>query len=399
MKKLHLGSSLRAIITLLVNFAVLLSLNGQNLSFSTPPPPPPPGVDSAWTPATKGDINYLLLIPFNDHGKWGWSDTLGNVVIQPKFKQVKFFYKNVIEKKVYYQAYVTTQAGVNNFIAEKGLLVPESYELLRSIDQHLPSGRQLVRNKDRKYGLYLSATERLITKTFYDTVSWEAISRDVILLKNRSDKTYVMYSPDKKLMVKTDIVQVREPYVKEGAYANPITLAVHENGKYSKISEGKLTPFTIDADIASQLEEEDGVWFTEAPKAAYERQSLSPGSTTIDFSGNPSAQKYGFQKLTLQERNGKMGVVNENGEIILPFIYDKIVFTDRSTEAQLYLNGKEGRKIFFSHYPVIEPKYDSILPHEMLRVNNNWNFGVFKVKIGNNEGYVGENGVEYFRFD
>lgn len=94
-----------------------------------------------------------------------------------------------------------------------------------------------------------------------------------------------------------------------------------------------------------------------------------------------------------------MGVVNENGEIILPFIYDEIVFTDTNTEAQLYLNGKEGRKIFFSHYPVIEPKYDSILPHEILRVNNNWNFGVFKVKIGNNEGYVGENGVEYFRFD
>lgn len=399
MKKLHLGSSLRAIIPLLINFAVLLSLNGQNLSFSTPPPPPPPGVDSAWTPTTKGDINYLLLIPFNDHGKWGWSDTLGNIVIQPKFKQARFFYQTVVENKVYYNASVTTHGGRNLFTAEKGLLVPESYELLRSIDQHLPSGRQLVRNTDRKYGLYLSATERLITKTFYDTVSWEAISRDVILLKNRSDKTYMMYSPDKKRMVKTDIVQVREVYVKKGAYANHIALAMHKNGKYSKTSDGKLTPYAIDADIASQLEEEDGEWIGVALEEAYQRRGSSKVPTTIDFSRNPSAQKYGFQKLVLQKQDGKMGVVNENGEIILPFIYDEIVFADTNTEAQLYLNGKEGRKIFFSHYPVIEPKYDSILPHEILRVNNNWNFGVFKVKIGNNEGYVGENGVEYFRFD
>lgn len=399
MKKLHLGSSLRAIIPLLINFAVLLSLNGQNLSFSTPPPPPPPGVDSAWTPTTKGDINYLLLIPFNDHGKWGWSDTLGNIVIQPKFKQARFFYQTVVENKVYYNASVTTHGGRNLFTAEKGLMVPESYELLRSIDQHLPSGRQLVRNTDRKYGLYLSATERLITKTFYDTVSWEAISRDVILLKNRSDKTYMMYSPGKKRMVKTDIVQVREVYVKKGAYANHIALAMHKNGKYSKTSDGKLTPYAIDADIASQLEEEDGEWIGVAIEEAYQRRGSSKVPTTIDFSRNPSAQKYGFQKLVLQKQDGKMGVVNENGEIILPFIYDEIVFADTNTEAQLYLNGKEGRKIFFSHYPVIEPKYDSILPHEILRVNNNWNFGVFKVKIGNNEGYVGENGVEYFRFD
>lgn len=405
MKKLHLGSSLRAIIPLLINFAVLLSLNGQNLSFSTPPPPPPPGVDSAWTPTTKGDINYLLLIPFNDHGKWGWSDTLGNVVIQPKFKQAGFFETKIVNNNNCYEAKVKTERGSNIYIAGTGLMVPEAYEWHWYRDIHSTTGHCLAKNDKGKYGVYLTMDQKFSVPVSFDSVSIEALDEQIILLKNQSDKTYTMYLADKKRSIKTDITEVRSPYLDQEGQTHYITLAVHRNNKLSKISDGKLEPFNID-DKAMLSEEEEFMFLDESfdspfdspmEKMSFQKPQEPP--IAYDFSNNPSAKQYGFQKLVLQKQDGKMGVVNEKGDIILPFIYDKIEFIEAYTQALLTKKGKVGRKLFFSSYPVIEPKYDFIERYHFFGINEHWQFEIFIVKIGNNEGYVGENGVEYFRFD
>lgn len=36
--------------------------------------------------------NPGLLIPYNDRGKWGWSDTVGNILIKPEYSSTQFFF-------------------------------------------------------------------------------------------------------------------------------------------------------------------------------------------------------------------------------------------------------------------------------------------------------------------
>lgn len=53
-----------------------------------------------------GKAQLPALIPFNDHGKWGYSDSNGVIKIQPAWSLVSFFYPNgmawvEIEKKIY----------------------------------------------------------------------------------------------------------------------------------------------------------------------------------------------------------------------------------------------------------------------------------------------------------
>ncbi|MEL6942360.1 MAG: WG repeat-containing protein, partial [Bacteroidota bacterium] len=92
------------------------------------------------------------------------------------------------------------------------------------------------------------------------------------------------------------------------------------------------------------------------------------------------------------------GFINENGEIILPVEYDKMIFDEDNIEIELYKNGKVGRMILFSPYSVIDAQYDQVFYGKILKTSRDRYFTVFKIKQGTNYGYVGENGVEYFRF-
>ncbi len=114
------------------------------------------------------------------------------------------------------------------------------------------------------------------------------------------------------------------------------------------------------------------------------------------YSTLSSAWRYGFRKAIIASKDGQMGMVNENGEVILPFAYDRIRFTASATSAFLEKDGKFGYKILFTHHPVIEARYESIVLDRQLPVSNNWRFALFLVEVNGQKGYVGEIAVEYF---
>jgi hypothetical protein len=51
----------------------------------------------------------------------------------------------------------------------------------------------------------------------------------------------------------------------------------------------------------------------------------------------------------------------------------------------------------YTIYPIIPNKYDDIIYARGLSVNRSWNFAIFKIMINNKTGYVGENGIEFFK--
>ena len=93
--------------------------------------------------------------------------------------------------------------------------------------------------------------------------------------------------------------------------------------------------------------------------------------------------------------NGKYGMMNEAEEQVLPFEYDNI--EERDGFFLLKRNGKTGFFTWNSFYPVIPPAYDEYVWKVYIPVNNEWNFTLFKIVNKGKVGFVGENGIAYFK--
>lgn len=88
-------------------------------------------------------------------------------------------------------------------------------------------------------------------------------------------------------------------------------------------------------------------------------------------------------------------MMNETEKEMLPFVYDSI--EERDGFFLLTRNGKVGFFVLNTFYPTIQPGYDKYLWKVYLRVNGQWNFTLFKVEKNGKQGFVGENGIAYFR--
>ncbi|MEO0726313.1 MAG: hypothetical protein AAFZ63_17355, partial [Bacteroidota bacterium] len=115
-----------------------------------------------------------------------------------------------------------------------------------------------------------------------------------------------------------------------------------------------------------------------------------------DYSSLSYAAHYGFQKAIIAKRNGKMGMLSETRKTLIPFEYDRIQFASSPTNVYLEKDGLVGFKILFTHHPMIEARYESLSLARYLSVSSSWRFALFQVTVNGQQGYVGENAVEYF---
>jgi len=60
-------------------------------------------------------------------------------------------------------------------------------------------------------------------------------------------------------------------------------------------------------------------------------------------------------------------------------------------------NGKVGFFIWNGLYPVIQPIFDEYVKKYEIPVNYQWNFILFGVIKQGKRGFVGENGISYFK--
>ena len=74
-----------------------------------------------------------ILVPFRDGDKWGYSDTLGNIKIQPKYDTVPLFNYDMIHKGNHVIAVVKLK-GKPMVINERGtIIVPSKYDYIRVV--------------------------------------------------------------------------------------------------------------------------------------------------------------------------------------------------------------------------------------------------------------------------
>ncbi len=371
-----------------------------------PPPPPPPGVEKH--PAE-------LYVPYNDHGNWGWSDTLGNIVVPPKFKRTSFFSSGKGEAgQSIATAEVETDAGKNYFVLGKGLKFPEKYGIASYWSISFPDSITkedfyFIKDKRGRFGL-LSLSEGVVVKPRYDSLNHKLANQGIILLKKDGASTYDRYDPLSRKMRASNIIssrhyEFRKP--KSRFSGGSLTVVVHQDGSLSKAGGGgTLTPFIFNKDWeytpSDQLltEFDSGTTVFNAKRQQGELQKAWGILKGIDYSRyGENSKKYGFSQLFIVRKNGKIGINNEDESNIVDYEYDRIDLFEDKTGATLYKDGKKGIKLFFTHHPQIPAIYDDIFPSRLLSVSQRWSFAVFLVKIKDERGYVGENAVEYFDLD
>jgi hypothetical protein len=356
-----------------------------------------------------------FFIPFNDHGKWGYCDTLGNIQIKPSLDEAGFFRPYRMGDLAVYYASVATKAGTNLMLSDGDLLLPKKYRMVKPILGLLPKEKDVpvfIVEKKGKHALY-HPQEGLLSKFTFDEPNNYVTSRELLCLRDLKTKLYHQFIPEKRSFKPTPYSEFMSTYIREESKWSYKLIGITPEADTFVYHNGTFVPFTLSPPIDELIEEDppefedtsiDGEPYVTLPSKSFLKETalalqVDEVTESQDFGRNNVAKKYGFSKLHVVRKGDKMGVLNEEGRIILPVSYDRVTLEDEGSQARLELDGKVGRKIFFTHYPTIEPRFDQLRPSLSLRVTSRWLFTLFKGVIDGQEVYIGENGVEYFNLN
>jgi len=313
---------------------------------------------------------YNLLIPYRDHAKWGFADSMGKIVIQPAYDSVHFFagndgYQNGPGK--FARVIINGRMGLVD--KEGNLVVPCEY------DEFEIFNRCLIARKGKQFGL-LNDHGEVIVPAVYDEMillkgpggffrfkkgnKYGVASHKKILLPLEykmilpDDIDGIAYTFDDKMITfdqrgkilkeekiepkeftsqtgarskeqyergesqSDDVVPVEDMMISSSNSSQPKTRSevVKVNGKYGYVYQGRKWA--------------DKEWSSDSLPAVYD----SIGARMV---GQPS------QEYITVKKNGKWGAVNFKQEILMPFEYDGI---DRATDKMIYVVNKGKRGIF-----------------------------------------------------
>lgn len=360
--------------------------------------------------------NVNPLIPYRDGKLWGFCDTLGKVVVKPYFDKVIDVRYNPFE---FNKAAFLLQKNNKKFVVnEKNQIsvpVNHTYDSIRLKEFDI---NYVEVFKNGKMGLYSNLKE--IIPCDYDNID---------VMGNKSFRVYIgnkcgIINSKNKLIVPIkyneiypswdDEDQANSKYVwdasndKERVKYYDIKIALNGDEALGALLEKRGGNYESDySSLKSELfKKYDKVEFDEYRNVAYVTKNNKIGVYSLlenrlfvdtiydEVSYSDTNKGNAVFKVKL---NGKFGLIIENNIVLLPIEYDKIEFNQKISQLEIFKNNKVGIKVLNTIYPTIEPKYIEFLDREGIPINNSWGFNIFLVKTENGIGYVGENGVEYFK--
>jgi hypothetical protein len=365
------------------------------------------------------------LIPCRVGNKWGYSDTLGKIVIEAKYDRADLFYYG--EGFVKPSNVVGTVVINNKILAidQKGnVLVPGVYGSIET--SYIKEGVIfIVENAKKKKGLFAKGKE--IAPCIYDEIT--PYPNDSYLIQ-KGEKAGIINSIGKLLIpaeydeINVDENNSRETYnwqaVKKKSttnfpdkkISNPKEPAPPQFMPETKLYEGDIY------DHAAQLQLKNGL---DSAIVKYNMVFLYKKGTVgikifdpthaepfyftdkfwvqdAEYIANNSFDKVKYNARALviaRNSTGKAGIVTGTGKIILPFEYDEII--PNGSYLILKKASKTGFLLLSTPYPFIKAVYHKFYDYHSIPVNPNWSFGIFNIEKNGKEGYVGENGIEFFR--
>jgi hypothetical protein len=124
------------------------------------------------------------------------------------------------------------------------------------------------------------------------------------------------------------------------------------------------------------------------------------------YNGNVIAPAYSKLSTVFEEgggiyllvaKNNKYGLIDDKAAIKIPLVYDGLEFM-RKKIYRTILNKKAGMIGIYPLQKSIKNKYSRLIFYRYLPVSETiLHFMLFEVTLNGKTGYVGENGVEYFK--
>lgn len=397
-----------------------------------------------------------LLVPYFDHGKWGYSDTLGQMLIQPQYESATFFRSHhrstqqpsarvslkgqygIINEAdeaivpfqydtlIYANNLLTLPDSFNLFLARKKrkmyLVDDRGNQYLSKMDTLISTfycSKTVLGRKNGTYRLYTHLGKRFVEQSFIRLFS----SEDLNFYPDDGDISLILMTADSVFHV---IGQELKQYSAKEVFKTAAPAAYFWDPSHPGTAQGvrKLSPRMQRLKTELQLDSIDrkGVFYDGSRDKVIFQRVVKAGkrllldmkheslldlevddvTAILDYSGYSGIkEKYGFQYLFVAHKNGKTGILTETGEIYLPFMYDSIHTQNYDFDHLVYpkLNGKYGIKLLFSPYEMIPHRYEAVAKGISLDVSRSWSFAVFRVTYKGKTLFVGENGVEYFSVD
>jgi hypothetical protein len=365
-----------------------------------------------------------ILVPYRMGSKWGYSDTLGRISIQPKYDTATLFDYNRTGKEVIAEVVLK---GKPMIINDKGkMIVPPNYESVRCIKQLEDLSFYVFR--ENKVGVFTKGKEIIPPVYDYMNVEWgvqykvgKANKEGLIDSKgkiaipvvydNLSEgnsrqpgfRQWIGYNWNSATQ-DSFLVKTEEGY--GSVYGLPPTEKMGIVGfgaQLYKLIDSAKRKFNLDS--VQMVNEITGIAYKKGRKGLFLPEV--PGNIHF-FSRDYSIHRIKYFPLyerdvlnknsvvyIIASLNGKYGIINDKEEEVLPFVYDEI--EDRFDYYLLKQNNKIGFFIERTVYPIIQPSYDECLWKGFIPINSRWYFTLFKVIKNGKIGFVGENGVAYFK--
>jgi hypothetical protein len=382
--------------------------------------------------AAQSEYNF---IPFRNGKLWGYCDTLGIVTVKPVYDSVTFF--------VYFQDNYKAGFVIRN--KKKGMINKDAKEVIPPIYDDILSGTtNPVLKKGKLFGM-ANMDGKIIVPIQYDEVI--QYSGPIIVKKNGK---YGLYNKAGRLIaplkytdfqsVKNEDYEVYKNYL-VGIIGEKRFLIHKETGEtkaYAAKKEGDRDEILHSVEMAP-AEYSGDIAFRDKVETLRQKMLAEYGADYIRFDGYTERgwivigknRKYGLfdigkNLLTIPviydsvvhvrkfdstynyvprnrfyavvKQGSRYGCIGEGNKEILEVKYDIVSpWSDNYYTTQL--NGKMGVLTVNSPYPPIAPKYKSVAPFKSFYTNNTHrNFWLYLVRLQDGSwGYMGENGVEYFK--
>lgn len=386
-----------------------------------------------------------ILIPYRLQDKWGFSDTLGRIMIEPVYDSVGFFSgdrtkdreelawvtKNEKQGAVNKNGQLILEAmydsvainsrnkfcltelnGKKSIISINGqIIIPPNYDHL--VFDPLVKGFIVGRNNKRSFR---DMAGRVIAPMIYDsiyTVDNFEPNEDLIIgiigankfkiLKNgkripiKSPKE--ANAPDLYLLDDSDLnakdesdahLFHRAASIQKKLSLSEIDVETYKVDGYFLVSKNNKVGLIRHDETRSIPIEYDTIFDLHISDSVYE------GKGGYDFNPCYIREDGTCMDLFWVKKNGKVGIIDHKNRIVLPFVYDGF---NGSNYYQPLANGKVGLIVFRDNSLKLRFKceYDYIKYEHWIYLEGSWVFSIYKVKKNGQWGFAGENSLDFFQ--
>lgn len=354
-----------------------------------------------WNFFSQDNYNPEFLIPYNDHGKWGWCDTLGKIKFKAEYSRTSFFEKN----QNIFHSKVSKDEKEYVFIYGSGLISIPNVSLEFLSGQFLLLENQIIlKTNSDKYILYNYQSKKTLLDSTMNIEKIEWFSSQYLFFKIK-DGQFCFYDLNLNKISKTKMNYrvfseiSGNKYYKENKKSS-IWFELSDERKFIKSDDikGENPEKTTDQEIYRVRSPRSNLLAKESIESCQKYKMTDLTNKLIGLNKAPVNSILVFNNEFIVFREGNQyGVYNYTiNKEVLPANYD-FIFIDYQT-GNLYLKQNKYMGVLMltttKSPTLINSEYDFICTKNIGNIEKK--ISIFELIKDGQVHYFGSNGYKYF---